>query len=48
MDTFEKTRFHRAVHAVETMDVISQAPSLLVKIYLDKIDKLGNYESIFP
>ena len=44
----EKNSFHRAGHAVETMDTISQAPSLPVNIYLDEIDKLGNYESILP
>ena len=44
----ETTGFHGAGHAVETMDAISQAPSLPVKIYLDEIDKLGNYESILP
>ena len=32
----DTTGFHGASHAVETMDVISQAPSLPVKIYLDK------------
>ena len=42
------TGLHRADHAVETMDAISQVLSLLVKIYLDEIDKLGNYESISP
>ena len=44
----QTTGLHGAGHAVETMDAISQAPSLPVKIYLDEIDKLGNYESIFP
>ena len=44
----ETTGFHGAVHAVDTIDAIIQAPSLSVKIYLDEIDKLGNYESIFP
>ena len=44
----ETTGLHRAGNAVETMDEISKAPSLSVKIYLDEIDKLGNYESIFP
>ena len=43
----ETTGFHGAGHAVETMYAIIQAPSLPVKIYLDEIDKLGNYESIF-
>ena len=46
--TVETTVFHWAGHAVETMDAISQAPSLPVKIYIDEIDKLGNYESILP
>ena len=44
----ETTSFHGTGHAVETMDAISQALSLPVKIYLDEIDKLGNYESILP
>ena len=44
----ETNGFHRDGHAVETMDAKSQAPSLPVKIYLDEIDKLGNYESILP
>ena len=44
---FVKTNgLHGAGHAVETMDAISQSPSLPVMIYLDEIDKLGNYESI--
>ena len=43
----ESTGFHGDGHAVETIDTNSQAPSLPVKIYLDEIDKLGNYESIF-
>ena len=42
----ETTGFHGSGHVVETMDAIIQAPSLPVKIYLDEIDKLGNYESI--
>ena len=46
--TVETNGLHWAGHAVETMDAISQAPQLPVKIYLDEIDKLGNYESIFP
>ena len=37
------TGFHGAGHAVEIMDVISQAPSLPEKIHPDEIDKLGNY-----
>ena len=44
----DTTGFHGASHAVETMDAISQAPSLPVKIYLDEIDQLGDYEYIFP
>ena len=44
----ETTGLHGASHAVDTMDAISQSPSLPVKIYLDEIDKLVNYESIFP
>ena len=44
----DTTSFHGDSHAVETMYAISQALSLPVKIYLDKIDKLGNYESILP
>ena len=44
----ETTGFHGSGHAVETMDAISQAASLPVNIYLDEIDKLGYYESIFP
>ena len=44
----ETTGFHGAGHAVETMGAISQDPLLPVKIYLDEIDKLGNYESILP
>ena len=32
----DTTYFHRAGHAVETMDAISQAPLLPVKTYLDK------------
>ena len=44
----ETTGLNGAGHAVETMDAISQALSLPVKIYLDEIDKLGNYEYIFP
>ena len=44
----ETTGFHGAGHAVETMDEIIQAPSLPVKIYLDEIDTLGNYEYISP
>ena len=44
----ETTGLHGVDHAVETMDTISQAPLLPVKIYLDEIDKSGNYESIFP
>ena len=35
-------------HVVETIDEIIQDPSLPVKIYLDEIDKLGDYESILP
>ena len=42
------TSLHGAGHDVETMDPISQALTLPVNIYLDEIDKLGNYESIFP
>ena len=34
--TVDTTGFHRAGHAVETMDGISQALLLPVKIYLDK------------
>ena len=34
--TVETTSFHRAGNAIETMDTISQAPLLPVKIYLDK------------
>ena len=44
----EITGFYGAGHAVETMDAISQSPLLPVKIYLDEIDKLGNYESDLP
>ena len=44
----DTTDFCGAGHAVETMDSISQAPSLPVKIYLDEIDKLRNYESNLP
>ena len=44
----ENTGLHGAVHAVETMDAISQAASIPVKIYPDKVDKLGNYESVLP
>ena len=44
----ETTGFHGSGHAVDTMDAISKAPSLPVKIYLDEIDKLGNYECILP
>ena len=44
----ETTGFHGAGHSVETMDAISQALLLPVKIYIDEIDKLGNYESILP
>ena len=44
----ERNVLQGSVHAVETMDTISQVPSLPVKIYLDEIDKLGNYESILP
>ena len=44
----ETTGFHGAGHAVEKIDAISHAPLLPVKIYLDEIDKLGNYESILP
>ena len=32
----DTTGFHRAGHAVEKMDAISQAPLLPMKIYLDK------------
>ena len=32
----DTTGFHGAGHAIETMDAISQALSLPVKIYLDK------------
>ena len=46
--TFVITGFNGASHAVEIMDAISQAPSLPVNIYLEEIDKSGNYESIFP
>ena len=41
------TGFYGSGNVVETMDSISQAPLLPVKIYLDEIDKLGNYEFIF-
>ena len=34
--TVDTTVFHRAGHAVDTMDAIIQAPPLPVKIYLDK------------
>ena len=44
----ETTGFHGADHAVETMDTIIQALPLPVKIYLDEIDKLVNYEYILP
>ena len=44
----ETTGLHGAGHAVETMDADSQAPSSPLKIYLDEIIKLGNYESILP
>ena len=44
----ETSGFHGDSHAVETVDAISQYPLLPVKIYLDEIDKLGNYESILP
>ena len=44
----ETTGFHEAGHSVETMDTDSEDPLSPVKIYLDEIDKLGNYESIFP
>ena len=44
----ETTGLYGAGHAVDTMDAISQALLLPVKIYLDEIDKLGNYESILP
>ena len=44
----ETTGLNGDGHAVEKMDTIIQAPSLPVKIYLDELDKLGNYESIFP
>ena len=44
----ETDGFHGAGHAVETMDADSKAPSSPVKIYIDEIDKLGNYESILP
>ena len=44
----ETTSFPGAGHAVEKMDADSEAPSSPVKIHLDEIDKLGNYESIFP
>ena len=39
----ETTGLHGAGHYVETMDAISQALLLPVKIYLDEIDKLGGY-----
>ena len=42
----ETTGLHGVGYAVETMDVISQALLLPVKIYIDEIGKLGNYESI--
>ena len=42
------TGLHGAGHSVDTMDAIVQASTLPVKIYLDKINKLGNYESILP
>ena len=44
----ETTGFRGAGHAVETMDAYSKDPLSPVKIYLDEIDKLGNYESISP
>ena len=44
----ETTGLYGAGYAVETTDAISQSPSLQVNIYLDDIDKLGNYESISP
>ena len=44
----ETTGLHGAGHNVEKMDAIRQALSLPVKIYLDEINKLGDYESIFP
>ena len=44
----ETTGLHGAGHTVETMAAINQVPPLPVKIYLDEIDKLGNYESILP
>ena len=44
----ETTGFRGDGHAVETMDATSQALLLPVKINLDEIDKLGNYESILP
>ena len=47
-EAVETTGLHGAGRAVERMDAISQAPLLTVKIYLDEIDKLGNYESILP
>ena len=44
----ETTGLHGAGNAVDTMDAIIHAPSLPAKIYLDEIEKLGNYESILP
>ena len=45
--SFETTVLYGTGHAVETMDAIRQSPLVPVKIYLDEIDKLGNYKSIF-
>ena len=44
----EITSFRGGGHAVDTMDADSEASLSPVKIYLDEIDKLGNYESILP
>ena len=44
----ETTGFHGDGHAVNTMDAESESPSSPVKIYLDEINKFGNYESILP
>ena len=44
----ETTSLHGSGHAFEKMDTIIQSLLLPVKIYLDEIDKLGNYESILP
>ena len=48
MKSVETAGFHRDGHTVETMDADREAQSSPVKIYLDEIDKLGNYESMLP